>query len=347
MEHIDLRKLNNDELYGVRKQVVRLKLQGRKGPEIEAITGIYQGRISQIWAAYQRHGIMGIKPEKSGRKPKSLMLLSAEESQEIRQVIVSKAPNQLKMAGFLWTLAKISQYIWDTYRKMVSLRSLSNYMKRWGLTCQRPSKRAWGQDIARIERFKKEEYPAIAKRAKAENAQIYWGDETGVSNRENYERGFAEKGKTPVLPMETKYERVNMISAITNQGHTRFMVYEEKMNQRLLLDFLRRLVAESDRKVFLILDNLRVHHGKIVASWLEHHKDEIEVFFLPPYAPESNPDEYLNHALKLDVHSGNLPRTKKDIKHKIHSFMRGLQHTKHRVRAFFQHPKLSYCLVQE
>lgn len=347
MEHIDLRKLNNDELYSVRKQVVRLKKQGWKGSEIEEITGVYQTRISQIWTAYQAEGYAGIKPQKSGRKPKSQMLLSVQEQREIRQTIINKAPNQLKLAGFLWTLAKISEHIWKTYRKKVSVRCLSNYMKRWGLTCQRPTKRACGQDIARIERFKQEEYPAIAARAKAEKADIYWGDETGVSNTENFERGFAEKGHPPVLPVETKRERVNMISAITNQGHCRFMVYEEKMNQQLLLDFLRRLIAESDRKVFLILDNLRVHHGKIVAAWVLKHKDEIELFFLPPYAPESNPDEYLNHALKLDVHAGDLPRTVKDIKHKIHSFMRRLQHKSTRVRAFFRYEPIAYCCVQE
>lgn len=347
MEHIDLRRLNNDELYSVRKQVVRLKKQGRKGSEIEEITGIYQNRISQIWAAYQADGNAGIKPQKSGRKINSQMLLSGEEQKEIRQTIISKAPNQLKMEGFLWTLGKISQYIWKSYHKRVSVRCLSNYMKRWGLTCQRPTKRACGQDIARIERFRKEEYPAIAARAKAEEADIYWGDETGVSNRENFERGYSEKGHPPVLTMETKHERVNMISAITNQGHCRFMVYEEKMNQKLLVDFLRRLIAESNRKIFLILDNLRVHHGKIVAAWLEKHKNQIEVFFLPPYAPESNPDEYLNHALKLDVHSGDLPHTVKDIKHKIHSFMRHLQHKSECVRAFFRHKAISYCCVQE
>lgn len=347
MEHVDLRKLNNDELHTLRKQVIRLKKQGWKGSAIEEATGVYPSRISEIWRAYQKGGLAGIKPGKSGRKPNSCMVLTMEEQKGIRKTIISKAPNQLKMAGFLWTLAKINQHIWNTYRKKVSVRCLSNYMKRWGLTCQRPTKRAYGQDVVRIERFKKEEYPAIVKRAKAENAEIYWGDETGISNSENFERGFAEKGKTPVLPMETRREHVNRISAITNQGHTRFMVYEQTMNQQLLLDFLRRLAAESNRKVFLILDNLRVHHGKIVAAWLERHKDAIEVFFLPPYAPESNPDEYLNHALKRDVHSGELPRSKKDIKHKIHSFMRSLQHTKDRVRAFFHHPNLSYCLVQE
>ena len=146
--------------------------------------------------------------------------------------------------------------------------------------------------------------------------------------------------------METKRERVNMISAITNQGNVRFMVYEQKMNQQLFIDFMRRLIRESNRKIFFIVDNLRVHHGKIVTAWLEKYKDEIEVFFLPPYAPEYNPDEYLNHALKQNVHSGNLPRTKLDIKHKIHSFMRRLQRKKDKVTAFFKHKSVSYISVQ-
>jgi hypothetical protein len=344
MEKIDLRRLNNDELYAVRKQVIRLKKQGKKGSEIAEIVGIYENRISQIWGLYQADGMAGIKPKTSGRKKDTGRRLTREEEREIREVIISKTPEQLKLAGFLWTRAKICEYIKTEYKKTIVPQVISRYLKRWGLSCQRPTKRAYGQDIARIEKFKTEEYPAIAARAKAENAEIYWGDETGVNNTENFERGFAEKGKPPVLYTETKRERTNMISAISNKGHVRFMVYDSTMNQKLLLDFMRRLIGESDRKIFLILDNLRVHHGKIVAEWLENHKDKIEVFFLPPYAPESNPDEYLNHALKLDVHSGNLPRTLKDIKHKIHSFMRGLQHHNERVHAFFHHPEVSYCL---
>lgn len=334
--------MSADALEQVRSQIVRLKEMGKTGKEIEEITRVRSNRISEIWTAYQQKGKSALRPKRRGRKKQQSMLLTAEEQKTIRQTIISKTPNQLKMAGFLWTLGKISQYIWDTYRKKVSVRCLSNYMKRWGLTCQRPTKRACGQDIARIEKFKKEEYPTIAARAKTENAEIYWGDETGVSNQENFERGFAEKGKPPVLPVETKHERVNMISAITNQGFVRFMVYEQTMTQQKLIDFMSRLIKDAPRKVFLILDNLRVHHGKIVVTWLAENKDKIEVFFLPPYAPESNPDEYLNHSLKLDVHSGNLPKTKKDIIHKIHSFMRRLQHRKDNVRAFFRHQAVSY-----
>lgn len=337
-----MRKLNADELHMKRKEVVRLKQTNHTGKETAEIAEITESQVSRIWKLYQKGGMAALKPLKRGRKKGEQRTLTPEQEREIRQTIISKNPDQLKLAGCLWTLAKISQFIWTTYRKNVSVRSLSNYMKRWGLTCQRPTKRACGQDIMRVEKFKKEEYPAIAKRAKAENAEIYWCDETGVSNQENFERGFSEKGKPPVLTIETKKERLNMISAITNQGSARFMVYDQSMNQRILTDFMRRLIADSERKIFLILDNLRVHHGKIVSAWLQENSDKIEVFFLPPYSPEINPDEYLNHSLKKDIHSGNLPKTKKDISNKIHSFMRRLQHNKDKVKAFFKHPKIDY-----
>ena len=156
------------------------------------------------------------------------------------------------------------------------------------------------------------------------------------------ERGFLPKGRPPVLPVETKRQRVNMISAVSSQGNVRFMVYQETMNQQRLIQFMERLTHSSERKVFLILDNLKVHHGKLVSAWLKKHTDKIEVFFLPSYAPEFNPDEYLNHALKLSVHSGDLPYTTDDISHKVRSFMRKLQHRPSAVSNFFRHPRLSY-----
>ena len=133
-----------------------------------------------------------------------------------------------------------------------------------------------------------------------------------------------------------------MISAVSSQGKVRFMIYQGTMNQQRLIRFLKRLVRNSKRKVFLILDNLKVHHGKLVSDWLEKRKDKIEVFFLPPYAPEYNPDEYLNHALKISVHSGQPPYTTEDISHKMQSFMRKLQHHPPAVSNFFLHPSLSY-----
>ena len=172
---------------------------------------------------------------------------------------------------------------------------------------------------------------------------VYLGDETVVSSCETVERGYAPKGQPPVLPVETKRERVNMLSAVSSEGSVRFMVYRESMDQRLIR-FMQRLTGTSERKAFLVLDNLKVHHGKLVSAWLEKRKDKIEVFFLPPYAPEYDPDEYLDHALKLYVHTGKLPYTAQDISHEIYSFMRGLQHKPLKISRLFLHPRLS-CLL--
>ena len=246
------------------------------------------------------------------------------------------------MSFALWTRQAICKLVKDKYRINLSERSATNYLKRWGFTCQRPTKKAYSQDDVKADRFMKEEYPAISKRAVAENAEIYWGDETGISNQEYYQRGFSPKGVTPVMHVESKQERINMISAITGRGSLRFMLYDGTMDQKLLINFMKRLTQDVDRKVFLILDNLRVHHGKAVAAWLEKNKDRIEVFFIPPYSPELNPDEYLNHVLKKDVHKGTRPRTKKDLHHKAESFLRKLQHNRERIKKLFHHPRLQY-----
>jgi transposase len=344
MERINLRKVNADEMFTIKKQVVRLKELGKRGAEIEELTGVNESAVSRIWQTYLREGTAGIKPKKSGRKPDDGRKLNADQEREIRRAIIDKTPDQLKLAGCLWTRQKISDYINQIYGVCLALNSITYYLKRWGLTCQRPTKRAYAQDDVRVKSFQEKEYPAIAARAKNENADIFWGDETGVCNTANYERGFSLKGQPPVLKVETKRECVSMISAITNKGSVRFMLYET-MTQQTLIDFLRRLVSDALRKVFLILDNLRVHHGKIVAQWLEKNRDRIEVFFLPPYSPELNPVEYLNHALKVDVQSGKHPRKKSDLIHKIHSFMRRIQHRGHMVRSFFRHRKLRFLVA--
>ncbi len=345
MEKVNLRKVSDDEMYAIKKQVVRLKQLGKSGAEIEELTGVNKYAVSRIWTAFVNGGLTAIKPKKSGRKKGVNLLLTPLQEREIRRAIIDKAPDQLKLAGTLWTRQKISDYVKRAYGVTLSLQCVSNYMSRWGLTCQRPTRRAYAQDDVRVKTFMEKEYPAIAKRAKAENAEIWWGDEVGVCNSENYERGYALKGHPPVLKVETKRERSNMLSAINNYGSVRFKIYDGTMTQEILIDFMRRMIADATRKIFFILDNLRVHHGKKVAAWLEKHKDKIEVFFLPPYSPELNPVEYLNHALKMDVHSGKHPRTKKDLKHKMHSFMRRLQHARHRVRAFFRHKKLAYLVA--
>lgn len=319
-------------------------VQGYKSKAIAESVGLDAKQTRKILREYRHAGVV-VKPKVCGRKLESGMLLSVEQESELRRILVDKTPEQMKFSFALWTREAVCQLIEQKYGIKFSLRCATNYLKRWGMTCQRPTKRAYRQDNIKVEKFKRDTYPAIKARAMAEKGEIYWGDETGIDNREHYQRGFAVKGNPPVIPVESKRERVNMVSAINNYGTLRFMFYDEKMTQQRFIEFMKRLVADAKGKVFLIVDNLKVHHGIIVTKWLAENKDEIELFFIPPYSPELNPDEYLNHALKLDVHRGVLPRTKSDITQKAAQFMNNLKANAERVRAFFHHKNLSYQYV--
>jgi transposase len=344
MEKIDLRKTHPASLKEKKEQVIRLKQKGYTGREIEDLTQVSENQVSKIWRAFVKGGTKAINPKKRGRKKGEGQLLSSDQEKEIRKIIIDKTPEQVKLNFMLWTRQAIAELIERLYSIKVPLRSITNYLKRWGFTCQRPTKRAYVQDEVRVARFKEKEYPAIVRRAREENAEIYWGDETGIDNQEHYERGFAPKGQPPVLNVVTKRERINMISAITNKGSLKFMIYDEKMTQQKLIEFMERMITDSTKKIFLILDNLKVHHGKIVKAWLDEHKTEIEVFYIPPYSPELNPDEYLNHALKLHVHSGIRPGSKQEIRDKTHKFMHRLTYYTEEVCAFFRHSNVRYVI---
>jgi transposase len=145
------------------------------------------------------------------------------------------------------------------------------------------------------------------------------------------------------LLVDVKKVRLNMISAISNSGRIRFMLYRKTMTAKVLIDFMGRLIKDTGRKVFLILDNLIVHHSKAVKEWLAAHKGEIEVYHLPPYSPELNPDEYLNGALKENVHRGIRVRNLDGLTYKVRSFMRKLSRRPWAVMNFFRHPKVQYA----
>ena len=187
----------------------------------------------------------------------------------------------------------------------------------------------------------KEEYPAIHAGAKKEDAEIFWGDETAVQNVANYARGYAPNGHTPVLKMKAKKMHINMISAISNQGKLHFMFSQESINQQKLIEFLERLLKDIHRKVYIILDNLKVHHGKLVAEWAETHKDQIRLFFLPSYSPEYNPDEYLNNDLKQTIGSQRQARTEADLQRNVDAFMSSLADDPQHVQSYFDHPALA------
>jgi transposase len=269
--------------------------------------------------------------------------LNQEQEKQIQKAIVDKEPDQLKLPFALWTRQAVQQLIKHFYSFEMPIRTVGEYLKRWGYTPQKPLRRAYEQNPKAVKKWLDEQYPKIVKRAKIEKAEIHWGDETGLCNDSQHGRSYAPRGKTPAIRLPAKKERINLISSITNQGKVRFMLYRNTMNSQTLIKFLKRLIKDVGHKVYLILDNLRVHHSKLVRHWLEEHKEQIELFFLPSYSPELNPDEYLNCDLKAGVHSGVPARSKDQLKKKTISHLRMIQKKPERVKKYFEHPKIAYA----
>lgn len=343
MEKRDARKLTTEAQQELREMAIRLKESGKTYKVIAEIVHVQPTTICAWYKAYQRGGKKAIKIKKRGRPSGSCRTMTEAQENEIKRAIVDKCPDQLKFPFALWTRIAVQQLIRELLSIQMPIRTVGEYLKRWNFTPQKPLRNAYKQNPKAVEAWLKDEYPAIAEKAKKEAGEIHWGDETGLCNDSYHGRSYAPRGETPAIKLHPKCKRVNLISTVTNQGKVRFMVYKDKMNSQTLIQFMKRLIKDSERKLFLILDNLRVHHSHMVEDWLKDHKTQIEVFFLPAYSPELNPDEYLNCDLKIGVHSKVPARTKEQLAKKTLSHLRKLQKLPGRVKNYFKHPKISYA----
>lgn len=328
-------KASSAEQYAIRKNIVRLLKDGKSGREIAKLLDVSEGHVSNVKKAYTNGGINAIKLKKAGRKFGEQRILTPEQEREIQRLIVDKNPEQLRLPGCMWTRENIRDLIKTNYKIIMPLSTLGYYLARWGFSVQRPKSRAYKQNEEQVTNWVEVEFPGIKQRAEEENAEIFFGDETGVQNTANYARGYAPIGKTPVVQVESKKMKVNMLSAISNRGKLRFTIYHDNMNSDKLIDFMSRLIKDARKKVFLILDNLRVHHSKKVRAWLEEHCSEIEVFFLPPYAPEYNPDELLNNDLKRGIGNRAMPHSQDELEHNVRSHLKSVQLKPNKVKSFF------------
>jgi len=343
MKTKDARNLPKEVQQHNRDQAIRLFKKKKSRKEIAAIVGVHYDVVCRWIRAWKKGGEKAIKLKKRGRGSIEQRMLTEAQESELKRLLVNKNPQQLKLPFALWNRKAIQSAIYQMWRIKIAVRTIGDYMRRWGFTPQKPIKKAYEQSPKAVQDWLDHTYPEIQKLAKKDDAEIYWGDETGIRNDCQHSRGYAPKGKTPVVEINAKRFSLNMISAINNQGLLRFMIYEQKMTARVLIKFMRRLIKDAKRTVFLILDNLRVHHAKLVKAWLERHEDEIEVFYLPSYSPELNPDEYLNCDLKTGIRSSSPARNQKSLKGKVLGHMRMLQQKPERIRKYFNHPAINFA----
>jgi transposase len=316
---------------------------GKTRIEAAETVGVNRRFVGQWVEAAAQSGEAALAGRRRGRRPGEQKALSAVQEEGLRSLIARGYPDQVGLSFALWTRPAVGALIARESGVWLTLPVVGRYLQAWGFTAQRPMRRATEQRDEAVRAWLESTYPTIARKARAQGCEIHWADETGLSNQANYGRSFAPRGQTPVIRRPAKRFSQSMISSLTNQGKLRFMIYEGALNTTIFLDFLRRLVREATRKLFVILDNLPVHRARRVTAWVQDHADQIELVYLPPDAPEYNPDEFLNNDLKQAMARRRTPRDKAALKSGLTSYMRSLQRCPAKVRAFFQAPTVRYA----
>jgi transposase len=345
MGKFDGRKLGRDAQEAIRQKVINAVVEkGISQKEAVKIFDVTQSAITKWMRAYRKSGVRGLKKKVQGR-PKESGKLKGWQSAWLVRVITDKCPDQVKLPWGLWTREAVRQLIEREYGLKMSISSVSRLLKKWGFTPQKPIRRAIERNPEAIKKWMREEYPAIHALSKEQKAQIFWGDEMGIRSDDQVGRSFGRRGQTPVIPKTAKRFGCNMISAISNSGNCRFMVFEESFTIDVFMKFLKKLILNQERKVFLIMDNHKVHHAKKIQAWVKLHSDKIQLFFLPPYAPELNPDELLNQDVKANASRHKKPSNAEQLKKAVRSYLKSIQKLPRKVQNFFNKKEVSYTFV--
>jgi transposase len=343
MEKIDSRGLPDAVLNERRRRAVKLREAGVAVRQVAEQCELSTHTVVEAHKAFRLGGWSQVKVKRSGRPVGSGRQLTAEQEKKIQQLIQDRTPDQLKLAYALWTRQAVSELIDAVYGVRLTVRNMGKYLKRWGFTPQRPLKKAYEQSPEAVSKWVNEEYPKIAAQAKQEGAEIQWGDETGLRSDDVRGRGYAPKGKTPVVLANANRAKLSVISTVTNKGQMRWKVFSGALNAKVLIGFMKRLVHGREKRIFLVLDNLRVHHSKAVKKWLMANEGKIVVFYLPSYSPELNPDELLNADLKRHVTKAAPARNKIALTRTALGALRSIQKQPQRVENYFGQKDVSYA----
>jgi transposase len=327
----------------LRFRVVRAVGQGMGKSAAARTFGVSRTSIDHWLVKICDGGEEALRSKPRGRPKRSR--LHGWQAATVVNMMTDRCPDQLKLPFALWTRDAVRQLLADRFDIHVSVWTVGRYLANWGLTPQKPLRRAYEQDPAAVEHWLRHEYPAIRRQAHRENAEIHWGDEMGLRSDHQAGRSYGLRGHTPVIFGTGRRFGCNMISTVTNLGQLAFMVFTARFTAPLLIAFLQRLVRHSRRKVYLIVDRHPVHRSRKVQQWLGAHPDALRMFFLPGYSPELNPDELLNQDVKTNAVGRRRPENQSAMIHDIRSYLRSTQRQPGIVRNYFHEKHVAYAAL--
>lgn len=342
----DARHLTIETQEYLRQQAIRLCLQGKHLKDISEYLGVHRNTVSRWWWQYEHDGEAGLYQQARGRVVGEGRILSPADEEAVKAAMTGHFPEEHGIDSALWTRRAVQALIEAMCGVRLPIRTVGEYLKRWGYSPQKPKERAYEQDPVAVQEWLEETYPAIAERAEQEHARIEWGDESGLSSNDYGGRGYAPIGHTPeIRPSEKHRDRLNFIASLSAAGHVQFMLYTCSLTVNVFIQFLERLIRHQTQKLFWIVDRHPIHLNPKIPAWLAQHAEQIELFYLPSYSPQLNPTEYLNGDVKQGVHDKPPSRSMTQFKQRLMSHLRKLQKLPARIRSYFQHPAIAYAAL--
>lgn len=339
---IDGRKLSHKQSEYIRMQSVKaVRIDNRSAEEVIKIFGLHRSCIYRWLNKYEAGGLDALKSSKAlGPETK----MTDGEKQRLAKYLL-KNPAQLRFDYALWTIEMIKELIKQKFNISYTSVHVSRILKEIGFSKQKPLQRAFEQDPLKVEQWLKKDYPTIKREAKKEARSIYFGDEAGFHSTALYGGTWAPKGKTPIIKSTGQRIKINCISALTNKGSLRFMLYEGNFNSERFLEFLKRLLHKQSQPVTLIVDGHSTHKTKLVKEFISSTNGKLKLYYLPPYSPELNPDELVwnNAKQKVSKRKHQTQTNKTTFKEKVQKTMTEIQKNKTLVKSFYFEPNVAYA----
>ena len=340
MKSQDARKLSHDKLTELRRRAVTAIQNGESPKDVARVMGVNRITVYGWLSLYRNGGWDNLDAKKrGGRKPK----LDAKALRWIYQIVTLGNPNQLKMPFVLWSAKLLAAAIEKKFGIKLSKASVCRLLHQLGLSPQRPLWRAYQRDPQVVDRWLKEEYPAIRAAARKAKGEVWFGDEAGVRSDAHSGTTWAPKGQTPIVSTTGARFGLNVISAVNRRGALRFMCVEGKVNADVFIEFLGRLVESAGHPVYLVVDGHPTHKAAKTRKFVESTKGRLKLFLLPGYSPDLNPDELVWNNLKSQGTGKRAITGPDQLKKLVIGHLRSMQKNADLVRSFYRTPSTEYA----
>jgi transposase len=341
MPKIDGRTLDHKTLEHLRKLAVKRVIEDREAPsDVMTSLGLCRTTIYRWLRAYEDEGMEAlVQKVAQGPEPK----LTEKQRQQVKRWILGKDPRQYGFDFGLWSRRIVRELIAAKFSIELGLTAVGRLLASLDITPQKPLRRAYERDPAAVDLWVKETYPSLKKRAKRLGAKIFFQDEAGFQSDAPLGRTYGLKGKTPVVRTSGQRQSLNVISAVNARGEFWAATYTSKLNAELFVVFLKSFMQCQTGKVFLIVDGHPAHKATFVKNYVQSLKGRLELHFLPPYAPDLNPDEFVWSHMKTNGVSKKPLKQNESLQKRIEEDLKAVQKNRKLVRSFFSAESVAYA----